>query len=765
MKYQCQSNVLVILVLLFLSGFGQMDNQALAQVKDNDQYIRGCTHRWIDEKVMMVVGDAPTYISPLPLDKQGFQKPVQINAPLTESTALDCYLPAGGHLAIQFDHDSKLLNLITPDWGSPFSEIVQTAIDKAPRWLQNDLINIFSLLESSHQEKWANAIIDAEDPYIDEIAFCIAHLSPQYLMSSYASAQLLKDNAELIYQNDQFLDYVEVIDYGSSQTDPNYYSTTKYRKAKYIDTLEVEVPRDIYYWYIVHPKITDEIPAYIDPDIIESNYSHSNNITTSENGYFWRDFLFNYYDPGYSKLKDLLKGCRVVWNEFGGSVSMGADPAVNILNRWLGRSMTFTSNEERPHQPVRIYRKHIGRCGEYGDMRVAIARAALIPAANVASYSTDHVWNEFWDEDWIHWDDVIDDPYMYLGGSWNKKFGTVFRWRSDGSLISVTQRYTREQSTIHIYALDSKGNPIDGARIILYTTGLDGSLWFDTYGSTDSDGKVTFIVGTDRKYYAKMQCDYGSVPAGSSDNLLRVVSNSEAGREYSVSMTIAAEKPVSTWEEIPVPQFTDNRFYLAVDFKVPSQIVRGTDLFDDMEQNAFQFIKQTGGRTNNFMTDEANYQNLIAGEEFKGFYSLYQCDSASVGFEFDDQSDWYCVFDNSASLHTLQHLVGSVELYSVYEPAIPKVYVLQNYPNPLNPLKSETTITYQLPQKAKVEITIYNLLGQKVKTLVNETKYAGEFSINWDGRNELNQLVSVGVYICKLKTDSAIASKKIMLVH
>lgn len=741
------------------------DDMSTKNITNKDQYIRGSTHRFSVETGFKVVGDAPVYVPPRLEKTKELRKSLGINAPLTETTSLDLYLPAQSHLAIQFDHTSQSLNLILPNQGDSFSKTVHAAINKSPLWIQNDLINIFSLLESTYQEKWANAIINADDPYIDEIAFCIAHLSPQYLMSSYASVQLLIDNAELIYQNDQFLDYVEVVDYGSSESDPNYYSTTRYRKAKYIDTLEVEVPRDIYYWYIVHPKISDEIPAYIDPDIIESNYSHNNNITSAENGYFWRDFLFNHYDPGYSRLKDLLKGCKVVWNQFGGSIPMSVDPAVNVLTRWLGRSMTFTSYEERPHQPVRIYRKHIGRCGEFADMRVAIARAALIPAANVASYSTDHVWNEFWDEDWIHWEFEINEPYMYLGGNWNKKFGTVFRWRSDGSFIPVTERYTRNQSTIHIYAVDSKNNPIDGARIVLFTTGNDGDIWFDTYGVTDIEGKATFIVGTGRSYYAKLQSQYGSVPSGGFENLLRVVGNSQAGQEYNVSMSVSAEKPVLTWEEIPVPRFNDSRYFLKVDFKTPSQILRGTDLFDDLESNAYQFIEQAHGRINYFMSNEINYKNYLAGNDFQGFHSLSQTDSGITEFEFDGQSDWYCVFDNSNSLHTLQHLVASVNLYSVYDHEIPKVYVLQNYPNPVNPKKQETTITYRLPQKSKVDLTIYNILGQKVKTLVHDIRYAGEFRAEWDGKNYRDHFVPTGIYVCRVKTDYGEASRKMMVIH
>jgi hypothetical protein len=755
--------IFLMTIAVFIYYRSPMANEPFkVEQSEKDQTLRGSTFHFPEEE--LVPGeDAPNYTPPAHLQKPEMARPFQMNAPLYESSDLDFYIPPRSHVALQFDHQSKSLNMLYPDYENLLSDVAVAAIEKAPKWMQNDLKNIFSLLGPKFQDKWASAILDAEDPYIDEIAFCIAHLSPQYLMSSYAYVQLLVDNARLIYENDKYLDYVQVIDYGSSQTDPNYYSTTRYRKAKYLDTLDVEVPKDIYYWYIVHPKISDEIPAYIDPDIIEDNLTHNNNITTPENGYFWRDFVFNHNDLGYAKLKDLLKGCKVLRNEFDAPAGAHAH-AMQILNQWKDGSMEFTSNEERPHQPVRIYRKHIGRCGEDGDMRAAIARAALIPAANVASYSTDHVWNEFWDERWIHWDGTIDDPYMYLGGSWNKKFGTVFRWRSDGCLISVTSRYTTENSTLHIYALDSLKQPIDGARVVLYTTGLDGTLWFDTYGCTDSEGKVTFIVGTDRSYYAKMSCDYGTVPA-TSGTLARVISKSVDGEIYSVSLSIKAEKPIRVWQEIQAPKMQNASHYLKLDFKVPSQIVRGTDMYDDMEVDAYQFIEKAGGRANFVMMDEADYYKFVKGETSAGFYSSQSTDSMSTGCELDDSSDWYFVFDNSNSLHTLQHIVGSANLYSASDPSIPSVYILQNYPNPVNPATSHTTISFQLPQKSNMELSIYNVLGQKIKTLLKETRYAGSYSTTWDGRDKNGQVVPSGIYFCKIQTEIGESSQKMLVVR
>jgi len=71
----------------------------------------------------------------------------------------------------------------------------------------------------------------------------------------------------------------------------------------------------------------------------------------------------------------------------------------------------------------------------------------------------------------------------------------------------------------------------------------------------------------------------------------------------------------------------------------------------------------------------------------------------------------------------------------------------QNYPNPFN---ASTQIRYTLPEAAHVKIEIFNVLGQRVKVLVDEFQTAGYKQILWDGRNEKGQGVSSGVYLYKI---------------
>ena len=87
--------------------------------------------------------------------------------------------------------------------------------------------------------------------------------------------------------------------------------------------------------------------------------------------------------------------------------------------------------------------------------------------------------------------------------------------------------------------------------------------------------------------------------------------------------------------------------------------------------------------------------------------------------------------------------------------------VSQNYPNPFNP---STSINYQIANPADVQITIYDINGQKVKDLVNEFKNAGEYSVTWDAKNNYGNKVASGTYFYQVQTDDFVQTKKMILI-
>ncbi len=94
--------------------------------------------------------------------------------------------------------------------------------------------------------------------------------------------------------------------------------------------------------------------------------------------------------------------------------------------------------------------------------------------------------------------------------------------------------------------------------------------------------------------------------------------------------------------------------------------------------------------------------------------------------------------------------------------AVPHKFTLhQNYPNPFNP---STTINYELPQQSDVKITIYDILGQEVVTLVSDNQVSGYRSVQWDGRNTQGHQMSTGTYLYTIKAGYFSKTKKMLLL-
>jgi len=95
------------------------------------------------------------------------------------------------------------------------------------------------------------------------------------------------------------------------------------------------------------------------------------------------------------------------------------------------------------------------------------------------------------------------------------------------------------------------------------------------------------------------------------------------------------------------------------------------------------------------------------------------------------------------------------------EVALPvRVDLAQNYPNPFNPV---TTISFELPAAADVALTIYNLQGQVVRTLVRGASSAGVHSLIWDARDEAGMAVPTGIYYYRLRTGNQVLTRKLLL--
>ncbi len=681
----------------------------------------------------------------------------------TDNMSMDIVLPAHEQIGARYVSSTGRGEFFY-SLGTENLEVSQ-AVNISPQWLRSQLRKTLLSLNPQKQHDFATMIANVEGWYIDEVAFCVAYASPEYLNSPYSNPQIFIENVQNIHAYASQLPYVEIHNEGSHLT-PNYWSTVKYWRKDANGQLEqIMVPRDIYYWNVVFPKITDEISAYIDPDVVESNTTHTNNIANPPTGYFWRSYFWEFAGHGAPTLMSLLTSCQTLYNR-----DNSPGDAISAITSWINQNMDFTSNNERPHQPVRILTKGFGRCGEYADLTSATARTALIPCTNVSSISEDHTWNEFWESDWVAWEPVngyLNNPLVYEDG-WGKVFGCVFQERADGLFTPVTQRYSSGISTINIQVVDASGLPVDAARVVLAIN--NPSAVYDCEAYTDNNGMVSFVAGDNRSYLARVETSFGAypLPAGS---YAQLTTNSAHGATYNYQFELATALPLPaiTVNTDIVDTVDDYRFYLN-SVSSPGYLITGRSAWDDIDvlgtkPQHYTMVNQPA--TFAFMVTDADNQIMMQYDNnCMALYYQSPFEGTVTNFGIPIGQDWYAMIDNSHRHGNAIILQGSVNLqyYNSNEDSVvpgAQLRVVNLFPNPV---KEETKLLLELGASEEVGIKIFNARGQMVRNIPKLRYPQGQSAITWDACDASGTRVSAGVYMVMVQGSGSSQIRKLVVL-
>ena len=172
----------------------------------------------------------------------------------------------------------------------------------------------------------------------------------------------------------------------------------------------------------------------------------------------------------------------------------------------------------------------------------------------------------------------------------------------------------------------------------------------------------------------------------------------------------------------------------------------GATVVDSDSETILAYTEETN-RSGNTLTLEVVYNNRTTSEPVK--FSVYDKNSG----EFYNrkliarQSDHTIISLNSGKNDNI------VDVYDIS--------LLQNYPNPFNP---ETKIAYTIPEEIQVELSVYNLKGQKVINLSNGIETAGKHVVVWNGKDKNKNDVSSGVYFYKLSVGKTTIKRKMILI-
>lgn len=438
--------------------------------------------------------------------------------------------------------------------GDGLTADAEAALLRMPAWLRPDLRLALSSQKTARQDELAAVVLGVDDPYLlDEVGFALAHLSPEVLKQDNFHPELVVENARLIYEVDPLLEYVALVEEGDPEVDADWRTTTRYQVEVDGVVTTYDLDPDLYYWFIVHPRIEDENPWYIDA-WDECTRSTLECAAEPDTGHFWRSFLWSAAaetcpdGEACPIVQDYLPGARVLWGAADGDDAVHRVAGMLLDSPGEQRWMSFGAYGERSIQPNRIYALGRGNCGEWADMTTAIARTALIPNVNVTPSSWDHTWNAFYTEDrWIAWEPVngwFDHPY----GSGYATYAT----RGDASAWYQTEQYTENVGTLEVTVLDRADRPVDGATVALWSP-YDTSWWYAGELVTDLTGAVSIPVGSDVEFAYLAASDLAE------DYVSATTNGVAAGTIQSVTLTIDARLP-----RVPEPASAGSLGALAV---------------------------------------------------------------------------------------------------------------------------------------------------------------------------------------------------------
>lgn len=187
-----------------------------------------------------------------------------------------------------------------------------------------------------------------------------------------------------------------------------------------------------------------------------------------------------------------------------------------------------------------------------------------------------------------------------------------------------------------------------------------------------------------------------------------------------------------------------------------------------------KFDGYTGGQTAEFANPIVNDRNAAAGEitfahanpqGAEGAVNVLNLRFQVIGAE-GASGEISLYFTAMSAAKTFTDLLPYLAVQKDFTHQLTVVrealkYELESFPNPFNPA---TQISYALPEAGDVNITIYNVLGQKVRVLVNQKQSGGKYAIQWNSTNDSGQVVPTGMYFLRMQVGTYVAERKLLLM-
>ncbi|MCD4846971.1 MAG: hypothetical protein K8R76_02125 [Candidatus Aegiribacteria sp.] len=542
----------------------------------------------------------------------------------------------------------------------------------------------YSLLRTPSDSMIVNAfareVIEADPLIRDEIAYCVANTPTEILREMYENgdSDIFSNNALQLYSLANELEYVRLTE-----------STDGTICELLIDSGWVTIKRENYYRFVVHPRILFEVPGRIDADYwltdadsleltMEEWLRHEPDslFGESENHVFWRETIPSDHSHGPVLIQSMRKArtyeeavlriCNyLAWSQPNGIMTFG-----------------YLTNDL---QPMVIYRKGYGSCGEQSILQTALCRAFFIPAYVVGCRGEDHQWNHYLnpsDGRWNHWDinyGIRGIGHVWVSGEGNahsrKTISAITAFGPEDTVWPVTRSVAVPEgsgympgdsgytATAHVEVMvsDARGTPVEGAMVLMRSH-WDRANMVSIFNYTNEMGKCSFELGWEPYggYTLDIVTPYGVTGCSN-------ISFSE-GKDYTLEYSVPGTIP--DMQEILLPENAPSDGIHASAVLYPVSYYTGTLYSLDNEED-------NGGYGGTRWTEWPESHSsaipvFMDGENFRNYANGFNCRALPAPFRSEPGDTCFVVLDNRNNLFTWRRFSG-METYRALSSDLPPV--------------------------------------------------------------------------------------------
>ncbi len=519
--------------------------------------------------------------------------------------------------------------------------------------------SVFCSLDPTLAEIYANQILSAEPHLRDEIAYCIANTPSDVLLAMQKNndTDLFSINAATIYHQASLLSYVDLVDSEEGTkcllntesgwievSDENYYKFTVHPRILFETPARINAE----YWTTPHDTTTSSLRDYLNVEI-DSIYG------ATENHHFWRNFIPTDSLHGITLTERMAEA---------GTYEEAVVRLCNYLSFEQPNSFMSFGYMTNDLQPMVIYRKSYGSCGEQSILQTALCRTFFMPSFPVGCRGEDHQWNHYLEPisgRWNHWD--INYGLAGLGELWvsgeglnheGKTISTIAAFDPDGLVRSVTsdvinpvgsgymendQGYTRT-AAVEIIVTDPSGRPVEGA-MILTKSHWDNADAVTAFDYTDKTGSCSFDLGwqVNGGYAFDIISPFGSTGTTG----ISFTEDSGYTLEYTMPYLQPAEQIIAIeGNTIPEPLEVISSFY-PIPYFSRSLYSIATDTTGVVSKSSWVNWREV-----------SNLQNLLYmdTENFERYKNGFNCSASLIPFEVPSGDNCFVVLDNRNSMFT-----------------------------------------------------------------------------------------------------------------